>query len=1222
MQPQDPRRQPSLLSSLDGLAQPVQSQQPIQQPVQQPVQQAPQAPVVQPTATDQDANLVPDELKDELQQVEQSELLKKVKDYQTEEGRFSEYSLGDMGGQLTVHEGDKGYTIRNIDIPEEYQRQGIGSNIYRMMNQQSLANTGEPLMSTKPRELDLSSGKEQVWELSDKAKGMWNKLVEAGEAIQNPDGTYQFTKIQPEQAQQPEQPLIQEEVIQEPITEKTLLEEAKNYKNPDDYARKISDNGYLPTEVGDKLVIFKGSGAGMQFGTSNMFEYAKRWEESKKNMPEGTSSFANNYRKAAEYGEVTPYIIDKKDVMNKDDYFALLAEKLGVEPSYPGFYKGYWRRADKFPDLIPEIKDMGYKAFTDTNGEIVVLDNNAVENLWNKAQPPTLRGTKKYTEADIKDQQPDIQVAKDLVVKDTSGQTVELKEGEKLTPYVMKDGRVVIQDGVASTISPSTLDQIEKSSISSKYKNSAFSKDLSNYEFLTLKDQENSIKEYEQELRKLGITLESDESMDGSISFTYTLDEPEQLKEYRLYDEDGDIIEATFDEDEAEKWKQDLLDKGVTDVRKYVDYDYIDDPIIEEYPNAFSGTTDPENDFPDWISEQMPEQPYLNDQPRHWGYNLGDKRDYNNYREVALLTEPVWEKEKNEAADKLRKKQEKYGWDERKFQDEYDKAEDRINAKYTLQETYKNDYHFYEQLTEHGQYEAHYRMNDRTFNGGKVAFLEEAQSDFARNIRGKKGENYMETPGMFYKETMRKKKLEKKIYELDKKIDPITSSLRQLADNIVKSGGPYTYVYDDKSLKENMYGKYNKAIDSKINKIIKLREQRARLKDQRDDIKNWADNVDFSYSPTVKNWRENTVKAALVDAVESGAKYFAWTTGEQQKKRYDKKAVVDRVEKVEANLIELGGNYTGKEMEENYYLLRMYKPNDNYSTMTLLVNKKTPNLIVEDVYGGSSQLTNEFIDKPLAAIIGANEAEQINQAKYNRYLKIEDLEIEGRAFTNLYDKQLPDLVQKLTKQKVKYADMGFDDKPKYIYYKSTAYPGRLAENFDDLKPGYFITQYNESDYGYKLITKKTPRYVETINLAYLYPDLADPVDVERNINRKTGNLYTTDIKNGIEVPKSKIFQLIKDKQKREMEKAKINALVRATDSLYPEDNFIGKKAQRQKKINEYVRKEVEWMKSRPFTKMEKGEFTISKQPYIELTPIVKAIVQGKRPPISASRKKY
>jgi hypothetical protein len=121
-----------------------------------------------------------------------SETLKKTKEYKTNEGKFSQYNFNNFNGEVTVNESKKGFTIRNIYLPDEYQRQGIGTNIYRAINKESLEKTGKPLMSTKPREIQLSNSKEKVWELSDKAKGMWQKLVDSGEAIKNQDGTYQF----------------------------------------------------------------------------------------------------------------------------------------------------------------------------------------------------------------------------------------------------------------------------------------------------------------------------------------------------------------------------------------------------------------------------------------------------------------------------------------------------------------------------------------------------------------------------------------------------------------------------------------------------------------------------------------------------------------------------------------------------------------------------------------------------------------------------------------------------------------------------------------------------------------------------------------------------------------------------------------------------------------------------------------------------------------------
>lgn len=183
-------------------------------------------------------------------------------------------------------------------------------------------------------------------------------------------------------------------------TEQNLIDEAtaKEYgvKDDESYARAISlKNGYKPLEIGNKMILFKGTGGDMQLGyKSDNMRYWEKLADSKKYMPENTTSFADNYSKASEYGKVNAYTMNKNDILTEDEYKNILMKSMlkdGMADSQkslqesmqvlPSGYKGYWRRADKLPSLIPDIKKAGYKAFTDINGEIIVLDKSAVKKL-------------------------------------------------------------------------------------------------------------------------------------------------------------------------------------------------------------------------------------------------------------------------------------------------------------------------------------------------------------------------------------------------------------------------------------------------------------------------------------------------------------------------------------------------------------------------------------------------------------------------------------------------------------------------------------------------------------------------------------------------------------------------------------------------------------------------------------------------------------------------
>jgi len=144
---------------------------------------------------------------------------------------------------------------------------------------------------------------------------------------------------------------------------------------------------------------------------------------------------------------------------------------------------------------------------------------------------------------------------------------------------------------------------------------------------------------------------------------------------------------------------------------------------------------------------------------------------------------------------------------------------------------------------------AHLRMNDREYNGEKVAFMEELQSDWAREGRSK---GFMNDKG------------------------------RQVFDDYV----------------DTLRKKYN--TDALIIRQDLLTEQE-KLKYQElfDSIQNFGDGV--PNNPNLKNWQELTIKRALKEAVNSNAEYLAWINGDQTSNRYNLATQVEEVNWITRN---------------------------------------------------------------------------------------------------------------------------------------------------------------------------------------------------------------------------------------------------------------------------------------------------------------------------------
>ncbi len=118
--------------------------------------------------------------------------LKKIKDFKTDEGKFSVYGTDKVRGKdsmFTVIRDKGGFIVRNALVPDEMRRQGLATEIYIRMNGESMKETGNPLRSTQAR--TLSTG-ERVHEVSDEAVALWDSFVKKGWAVKNGEKDYAF----------------------------------------------------------------------------------------------------------------------------------------------------------------------------------------------------------------------------------------------------------------------------------------------------------------------------------------------------------------------------------------------------------------------------------------------------------------------------------------------------------------------------------------------------------------------------------------------------------------------------------------------------------------------------------------------------------------------------------------------------------------------------------------------------------------------------------------------------------------------------------------------------------------------------------------------------------------------------------------------------------------------------------------------------------------------
>lgn len=143
-------------------------------------------------------------------------------------------------------------------------------------------------------------------------------------------------------------------------------------------------------------------------------------------------------------------------------------------------------------------------------------------------------------------------------------------------------------------------------------------------------------------------------------------------------------------------------------------------------------------------------------------------------------------------------------------------------------------------------------------------------------------------------------------------------------------------------------------------------------------------------APFEKNWHEVAMKRMLRLAAEEGFDKVAWTTGEQQAKRYNIGRMYDSIEREDNPSID-GKRFvlSGRNMD------------------TFVVNKEGN---IED------SSFSEFNGKPLSDVVGKDLAERMMNLEDGDMLEGEDLRIGGEGMKGFYDQMLPRFMDKYGKR--------------------------------------------------------------------------------------------------------------------------------------------------------------------------------------------------------------
>ena len=300
---------------------------------------------------------------------------------------------------------------------------------------------------------------------------------------------------------------------------------------------------------------------------------------------------------------------------------------------------------------------------------------------------------------------------------------------------------------------------------------------------------------------------------------------------------------------------------------------------------------------------------------------------------------------------------------------------------------------------------AHLRLNERTYDGKKVTFIEELQSDWAREGRSKGFDKKPQNP----------------------------ESLLPDGWKVITDNGDTFYVIDKNGNKvEDKLSTGGSVVAYGGNKDVAIGKAIGEPK-LLGDFKPGVPN-----NHLLKNWQELAIKRALKESVDNNSGYLSWINGEQTSNRYNLSQEIESID---------------------------WKQNSYSDIIEIKIKPKTGgylNLKVEPETGNvnSAPASMNAIGKDLSDVIGKSIAEKI-MSESEGNLSGNGLNIGGEWAKNLYDRQVKVIVEKITGAKVETLDMGLSDGTKEK--KFTISLGRHAGGFlfkGDIKVGLEIADNN------------------------------------------------------------------------------------------------------------------------------------------------------------------
>lgn len=580
--------------------------------------------------------------------------------------------------------------------------------------------------------------------------------------------------------------------------------------------------------------------------------------------------------------------------------------------------------------------DKGVKIPAISRSEVVLEGMNTLEAVYNKAEVSSdegiddpelakiIRETKGLTADQVMEKHPDIKLKREVAATDIRGNKVKIPDGEVLTPYELKGNKVLLQDGETYIVSKNQYQNIKGNAISS------------------------ASKEFAPELKETEETILSAEELTTSFDLdnegTYAKLPLKVQKIIENYTPDEGTSEAN------EKLIRELKKEGYT-----ADYD-----MSGEITTLSK------------ISEGKP--------TKYSQYQLPDGKNYKEILIKAPQEEPniVWK----DVTRNGEKKVINVTAGDRKYiiQDEGDgfyvgringqlgqKVDNYTKAVELVEQDIKNSSGgFKSSHWDEPNVIAHLRMNERIYQDKKVTFMEELQSDWAREGRSK---------------------------GFATEITKDTAKQQGFSVNKTKSNLGTEAYFISNPTDQYFYRKgfTNTGFDTEVEAWESIV----------DKLKQTSSAVPSNQ--LLKNWQELTIKRALKEAVDNKAEYFAWINGEQTSARYNLATYLEDVK------------WGKSETVENAKRIGL-KTKDG-KMLQIDVDK---NGVIENTATGAD---TSWQGKKLDEVLGKGLADKIMEKEVGN-LSGEGLKFGGEWASNLYDKQVKSIVEDLTGAKVEVLDMG------------------------------------------------------------------------------------------------------------------------------------------------------------------------------------------------------